>query len=215
MTEELIRLVEDIFTHSKSGLLMATVRVKQAPTPALPTGEEMLDFILLFNQGQLAEVRVKTLSGAEALAKMTGITALVGSRWTQTNAASVSMSNTALSTGQLLIQLGATQLKAAAPSASAKPSFATDPAAALVAHTRGVFVRLILKAFLPPVAQNSSRWWASKVPARCSRLKSWILDLGSWILGLGSWVLGLGSWVLDIQNIRYFIDSCLRNKYVG
>jgi phage tail sheath gpL-like len=145
MTEELIRLVEDIFTHSKSGLLMATVRVKQAPTPALPTGEEMLDFILLFNQGQLAEVRVKTLSGAEALAKMTGITALVGSRWTQTNAASVSMSNTALSTGQLLIQLGATQLKAAAPSASAKPSFATDPAAALVAHTRGVFVRVLGK----------------------------------------------------------------------
>jgi hypothetical protein len=146
MAEELIRLVEDIFTQSKSGLLMATVRVKHAPTAALPTGEEMLDFIFLFNQGQLAEVRVKTLSGVEALSKVTGISALVGSRWTQTNATSVSMSNTALSTGQLLVQLGATQPKAAAPAAaSGKPSFATDPAAALVAHTRSVFTKVLGK----------------------------------------------------------------------
>jgi hypothetical protein len=147
MAAALVQLVEDIFAQSKSGLLMATVRVKNAPTPALPTGEEILDFIFLFNQGQLAEVRVKTLSGAEALAKVTGITSLVGSRWTQTNAASVSMTNNALSTGQLLIQLGATQLKATAPAASAstKPSFATDPAAALAAHARGVFVRVLGK----------------------------------------------------------------------
>lgn len=145
MAEELIRLVEDIFAQSKSGLLMATVRVKNAPTAAVPTGEEMLDFIFLFNQGQLAEVRVKTLSGVEALAKVVGVTALMGSRWTQTNATSVSMSNTALSTGQLLIQLGATQLRATAPTPSAKPSFATDPAAASVAHTRSVFTKVLGK----------------------------------------------------------------------
>jgi hypothetical protein len=117
MHEELIRLVQEIQAHKKSGLLMAVVQISaqaQADNDISALSAHP-DFSFFFKEGVLAAVVSRGIRGGSVNSKIASIASITRTQWMATNSSTISSTMTAadepLGTDKLLELLGAKKLE--------------------------------------------------------------------------------------------------------
>jgi hypothetical protein len=113
MHQELIRIVQEIQTQKKSGLLMAVVNISaqaQADNDVTAISNHA-DFSLFFKEGELATVISRGIRGGSVNSKITSIASITRTQWTATNSSTIIAADEPLGTDRLLELLGAEKIE--------------------------------------------------------------------------------------------------------
>jgi hypothetical protein len=120
MHEDLIRVVQEIQTQEKSGLLMAVVKISaQAQADnGTTTLSDHADFSFFFKEGELATVISRGIRGASVNSKIASIASITRTQWTTTNSSTIIAADEPFGTDHLLELLGAKKIEKPAVDAS-------------------------------------------------------------------------------------------------
>jgi hypothetical protein len=117
MHEDLVRIVQEIQTKSRSGLLMAVVKIS-AQSQADIDASAHSDFSFFFKEGELATVITRGIRGGSIDSKITAIASITRTQWTATSPSTITVAEQPFGTDQLLRLLGAKIIEKPAVDAS-------------------------------------------------------------------------------------------------
>jgi hypothetical protein len=144
MHEELIRLVREIQTQQKSGLLMAIVKISaQAEADkGIVALSNQSDFSFFFKEGELATAISRGIRGGSINSKIASIASITRTQWTATSSSTITVVDKPFGTDQLLELLGAKKVeRAAADISNGKARQALG--LALEARSKQVFLQVL------------------------------------------------------------------------
>jgi hypothetical protein len=141
MHEELVRIVQEIQTKSRSGLLMAVVKISAQSQADIDVSAHS-DFSFFFKEGELTTVITRGIRGGSLDSKITSIASITRTQWTATSSSTITVADQPFGTNHLLMLLGAKIIERTASDAS-HDQVRLAAGLALEARTEKVFLNVL------------------------------------------------------------------------